>query len=173
VKFALCLLGTIVSASPAAQAQERFEYQRTLHGDLLGIEAPTGKGVEGRMTYASDEVRQATFCQQDSKYVCIFSNRYALAVPRNLGRAGRTWTVNGATFEIIADGMSVSLFGRRRDGLYLISTPVGAVGGEAKQSIMTLYHPQYGAIGFSVRFKSGDESTYWSTSEIGWGAIKK
>jgi hypothetical protein len=169
---ALCVVVAIGVSNPL-EAGEQYTYRLSLVHGVLTFQPPES-GTKGHYLFEDDEYISIEFCPRDSEYVCVFSDRYTFAAPKNLKRAGKTWTVNDVTFERLKTGVSVTFFGRRMDDLWLISTPMEATsaGRQAKQPILTLYSPQYGVVGFGFDASHGRSSFFWSTAEKGFGAQK-
>jgi hypothetical protein len=138
-------------------------------GDPMVIKVPDEPGKQGRVMYGDDAAHLAEFCARESGYTCIFSRMYTFAIPRDLRAAGNRWTVKGVTFERLKTGLSVTIFGRRFDNLWLVVTPVGK---QTEHPIETLYSAEYGVVGFASDIE-GWANASWSIGEKGFGAAAR
>jgi hypothetical protein len=153
-------------ACTAAHA-ESYRYVRWTGLDRLMIEPPVGNPSKGRIVVANDALFQTDFCETSDDYHCFFSAQHAFAVPKMLRANTKEWTVHGIRFELVDRNVSVSIFGRRIDGLSVVRSPANATAGE--KPWLYLYSPRDGLVAFG----SEDlRSTFWLEGDVGFGASR-
>jgi len=161
------LAGALVSALACATARaESYRYVRWIGLDRLTIEQPVGSASKGRIVVANDAFFQTNFCETSDDYYCFFSAQDAFAVPKALRSNTRDWTVRGVRFELVERNVSVSVFGRKIDGLSVIRRPVNTTVA-AEKPWLFLYSSRDGLVAFG----SEDlRSTYWLEGDVGFGS---
>jgi hypothetical protein len=154
---------TAVLASRAADA-ESYRYVRWVGLDRLTIEPPVRDSSKGRIVVANDAFFETDFCEADANYYCFFSPHHAFAVPKVIGPNTSEWTVRGVRFELVERDVSIGVFGRRIDGLFVIRSPVGGLVGGAPY--LYLYSPRDGLVAFGLESL---RTTYWLEGDVGFG----
>lgn len=166
----LGLFGLLSATSPVlAGTESQYRYVAWIGNEALIIERPSADSLRGAMKSSGDVTLELEFCEEVSDYICFFSGLHAFAVPKRLSRTVREWTVHGVRFELVADGLTISLLGRRLDDLFLIRTPAEAtvLGRETGKPALSLFSPTYGLVGF---YLPRELRTYWMDGASGFGA---
>jgi hypothetical protein len=157
----------LLAATPGSstETQQSYRYVRWSGLERITIERPAGPAAQGRIVVANDAFFKTSFCEEESGYYCFFSAHHAFAVPKSIAGNTDEWTVKGVRFELVERDVSVSIFGRRIDGLAVIRSPANAtVAGD--KPWLYLYSPRAGLVAFG----SEDlQVTYWLDGEHGFG----
>ena len=74
--------------------------------------------------------------------------------------------MNEVTFDVVEDGLTISIFGRSFDDIVVIRGPEGATGFD-DDARLYLYSRAHGLVGFST---DDLRATYWLRGEVGFGA---
>lgn len=163
IVIALVLVASTLGSS--TETEQSYRYVRWSGLEQITIEEPVEPNAQGRIVVANDASFQTSFCEADSEYYCFFSAHQAFAVPKSIAGNTDEWTVKGVRFELVERDVSVSIFGRRIDGLVVIRSPADAtVAGD--KPWLYLYSPRAGLVAF------GSEDlrvTYWLEGEHGFG----
>jgi len=169
----ILILGSLgASVAEAGDKQPAHGYRGWVEDQTLVIKEPAAGSTQGSVVIAGDAVYQADFCNQDSEYFCFTSQAYAFAVPKQLEPGMRKWTTGGLSFEIVREGMELSLLGSRISGLLLIKLPAGAkYGAEATdRDAFYVYSPERGLVAFGFDPAYPYATTYWMENRVGFGA---
>jgi len=154
------------SAEDIAQTKHSYRYT-SWFGDLtLSIREPTETSSRGQIVVGDDAFFQADFCEPQSEYHCFFSTQFAFAVPKHIKPSEKEWAVRSVKFELVRHSLSVSVFGRRFDDLFLIRSPAEATitGRELDEARLYLYSKRYGIVGMTA----GDSlAAYWLETDHG------
>jgi hypothetical protein len=166
------LLGGIAACAEADGTRASHRYRGWVEDETLVIKEPPTGSTQGSLVIGDDAVYQADFCSQDSEYFCFTSQAYAFAVPKRLEPSVRRWTIGVLSFEIVREGMELSLLGSRISGLLLIKLRAGAkYGAEATdRDAFYLYSPKRGLVAFGFDPAYPYATTYWMESRVGFGA---
>lgn len=170
----LILIGMIAHSVAAGTSKEVFTYARWLRGDQIRIEKPID-GTTGSVWIARDAVESATFCPEESEFICFYSSYHAIAVPRDLPSQTKSWVHRGVTYTVEERGVEVRIFGRRISDLIRIRVPSTATSGlrYTGDSGYFLYSPARGIVGFGYwKDDETTEATYWLVDEKGFGALR-
>ena len=165
----LWLLGLGPMPTANGGTPSRFRYVGWIGNDVLSIERQDGDISRGRMEYGNDVGFDVEFCEESSDFICFFSALHAFAVPKRLNPTERSWTVRGIKFELVGEDLTISLFGRRLGGLYLIRTPADAtvLGRQTGKPAFSLFSPTNGLVGL---YLYRELRTYWMDGAYGFGA---
>lgn len=172
-RMLLLLLIVFLWEAPMAVAEEgaRYRYVGWVKNETLSIQEPDPDSSEGWMRVGKDASWRAEFCEAKSDYICFISPLHAFAVAKRFDPAVREWTVRGIKFELVDEDLTVSIFGRRRTGLFLIKTAPEAtlLGQETGSPAYSLFSPKDGLVAF---FVDREVRTYWIEGERGFGASR-
>lgn len=169
----ILLLGSLAaSAAGADDKRSAHGYRGWVDSQTLVIKEPATGSTQGSVVIGGDAVYEADFCNQDSGYSCFTSQAYAFAVPKRLEPGVSKWTVGGLSFEIVREGMELSLLGSRISGLLLIKLPAGAKYGAepTDRDAFYLYSAERGLVAFGFDPAYPYATTYWMESRVGFGA---
>ena len=127
--------------SPSAFSQS-FEYANLFDSKhLIVIEIAPSSFISG------DRAVDAYICKNADKYVCINSDWFNFAVPKNIGRSGEKWEQGGQYYELLGSG-EMNFFGIRRSFLQIQSIQNGI-------KYRYLYSRKYGLVGFGAEIDGG------------------
>lgn len=175
-KLLVPLIGFLLFAGIAvAEVAPRYVYvgwigfENTTADETITIREPESGSARGSIVVGGHASWQTDFCEASSEYVCFFSPLHSFAVPKDFDPAIRQWTVRGVKFELVKENASVSILGRRLNGLFVIKTPSEAMLTESPvEAGLSLYSPTYGLVGFYIDRMI---RTYWVEGPLGFGAL--
>jgi hypothetical protein len=164
--IAILVMMLASTLAPKAADAESYRYVRWVGLERLTIEPPVGHSSKGRIVVADDAFFQTDFCEDADDYYCFRSAQHAFAVPKVIGSNTKEWTVRGVRYELIERNVSISVFGRKIDGLSVMRSPANVTAAGNKPWLY-LYSPRDGLVAFG----SEDlRSTYWLEGDVGFGA---
>jgi len=115
------IAGLIVGSHGYSAGFDRYEYRRWLGPDTLVVEVPYGNSREGTIVVGGDSNIRSKICDVESGFHCFFGSNFVFGVPR--GRPlERRWEIDGVRFQVVQDGVSISVFGQNYDNLVLIKS---------------------------------------------------
>jgi hypothetical protein len=162
----------VLPAQLTAGEPVEYVYRGWLEDEFLYIRPPSDGTSDGVLVLGGDALEPAEFCTSESEFICILSRRYTFAVPKRL-EAAKQWILRGITFELAGEDLSVSIFGKKFDGLLLIRTPSEAFasGRSTGKPSYFLYSYRHGLVGFGRDpLPDGAATTYWMAEQVGFGA---
>lgn len=163
-----CMLGT----TQYLYAVDIYNYRPPIRGksEEYSFQIPKGDEIYPYMVYSGHVYDRAKYCPSESEYYCVFSIRYAFAVPKDLfDKEPTEWEVDGYLFKRIGGRINLLILGKEFDDVYLIETPPEAfyLGKSSGKSTLSLYSPTAGLLGFvDIRL----DDFYWLTGPVGFGA---
>lgn len=175
IKFmVICIF--LMSMNCFADERRKFKYVGWFDRNFKTIIEPLSSSEDGRFVIGSDGINEATFCSVDDDYVCIFSQAYAFSFPKANTELPPSWKLHGVTYQVVRQGISLSLWGREITDAYLIETPRDAnlAGRQRGKSTYTLFSRELGVLGFSFGFSPEGEAdeVYWLMGAKGFGALQ-
>src|SRR5690554_723094 len=117
----ICLL--FESIDSFAEEVRRYKYVGWYVNDFKSIIEPSYADEIGRFVIGDDALHEARFCTDQDDYVCIFSQAYAFSFPRTTKDVQVTWELDGVTYRLVRQGITLSLWGREVTDIYLVETP--------------------------------------------------
>jgi hypothetical protein len=159
--FALSAVALASILSCGAAFAETYTYVRWEGRDRAVVDQEKGQVVVG-----GDAVFKTEFCRATDTHFCFRSAQHAFAVPKQMGKSTTEWTVQGIRYEVVGRGLSVSVFGRTVDNLYLIRRPPSSAVLSDKAWIF-LYSPRDGLVAYAAE---NLRATFWLEGSRGFGA---
>jgi len=173
VVSALILCAAFTPSRSLGNSPREHSYYGTFSGDVVLLREPGNETGPGEIIYAGHVFYPARFCDSKSTFICFFSDRFTFAVPKRMDPLARSWTLNGAQFELVKDHVSVEIVGRRFENLMVIKTPAEADGGgraSGKPSFF-LYSYATGLVAFGRAQSPTQSITFWMQGPLGFGAL--
>lgn len=190
-RFVIGVSLLLLGANAVAAEKPKYTYYTYLGspmtpGNSMVIAPPAAPDRTGWIAYGSDELTEAIFCPSQSDFICFKSATLAFAYPKHRPPELRTWTVDGVTFELVAEGLTVTLLGRTYRDLVVVKQPKGSTPGTTPfppehtypylgAEVFYLYSPAIGIVAIEQRSKMRPDidktALLWLSDKKGFGVL--
>ncbi len=114
----------------------------------------------------NDAFFSTEFCETEEDFYCFISGDISFAVPKLIEPTMKDWTVRGIRFELLERDASISVFGRKLDGLAVIRKSAPPPQG----TYVYLYSARHGLVAFGLEDL---RATHWLEGEVGFGSAPR
>jgi len=159
----LTALGSAVA--DGSDATEKYAYIRWIGSDRFTIEPPVGERAKGQIVVADHAFFETEFCPPEAEYFCFyFFSHFAFAVPKVVD-ATDEWTVQGVHYRVVEHDVSVRVFGRNIDSVFVIRRDA-IVGWPSDKPWIYLYSARMGLLAIGTEDL---KAVWWLEGDVGFG----